>query len=254
MGVAERIPEAEAATAPYRVVGEDRAGPWLVTCDHASARVPPEVGALGLPESEMRRHIAYDVGAAGTALALAEALGAPAILSDFSRLVIDPNRGEDDPTLLMRLYDGTVIPGNRHADAAERERRLALFHRPYHAALERLAARPGIAVVAVHSFTPRLRGRPPRPWHVGILSDHDRRLVAPLLERLRGEADLVVGDNEPYSGRLPGDSIDRHALRHGRPNALIEVRHDLIETEEGQRAWGRRLARHLEGARADADL
>ena len=253
MGVAERVAEA-GTTAPFRIVGEDRAGPWLVTCDHASARVPPEVAPLGLPESEMRRHIAYDVGAAGTALALAEALGAPAILSDFSRLVIDPNRGEDDPTLLMRLYDGTVIPGNRHAGEAERERRLALFHRPYHAALERLAARPGIAVVAVHSFTPRLRGRPLRPWHVGILSDQDRRLVAPLLDHLRGDPDLVVGDNEPYSGRLPGDSIDRHALRHGRPNALIEVRHDLIETAEHQRAWGLRLARHLEAARADAQL
>ena len=240
--------------APFHVIGADRPGRWLVTCDHATNRVPPEVEPLGLPEADMARHIAYDIGALGVATALGEALGCPVAHTDFSRLVIDPNRGEDDPTLLMRLYDGTVIPGNRDADEAEIRRRLDLFHRPYHAALERLSAREGIVLVAVHSFTRRLNSRPPRPWHVGILSDHDRRLVAPLLERLRGEVDLVVGDNEPYSGRLPGDSIDRHALRHGRPNALIEVRHDLIETEEGQRAWGRRLARHLEGARADADL
>ena len=98
----------------FRIIGEDRQSRWLVTCDHASNRVPDEIagGDLGIAAEDLERHIAYDIGAAGLAIALADHLGASAILSDFSRLVIDPNRGEDDPTLLMKLYDGTIIPAN----------------------------------------------------------------------------------------------------------------------------------------------
>lgn len=150
----------------YRIIGEERNSRWLITCDHASNRVPEAIGggSLGIAEEDMSRHIAYDPGAAGVAVALGEALDAPVILSNFSRLVIDPNRGEDDPTLVMKLYDGTIIPGNRRADAVEIERRLDLLYRPYHAAYERLAARrPDTVIVAIHSFTPSLRGRPPRP-------------------------------------------------------------------------------------------
>ena len=239
---------------PFEIVGPDRPGRWLVNCDHATNAVPEGTPPLGLPPEEMGRHIAYDVGAEGVSLALAEALDATAIVTRFSRLVIDPNRGEDDPTLVMRLYDGTIVPGNRHVDAAEIQRRLDAFHRPYHAALGRLMARDGVTMVAVHSFTPRLNGFPPRPWHVGVLSAWDRRIADPLIARLAQEPDLVVGDNEPYGGHLPGDSVDRHALRHGRPNALLEIRHDLIREEAAQRLWGERLAGHLEAARAAADL
>ena len=230
----------------YQIVGEDRPGRWLVTCDHASNRVPDWVGggSLGIAEADMARHIAWDVGAAGVTRALAKALDSPAILSDFSRLVIDPNRGEDDPTLVMRLYDGTIIPANRRIDAAGVEERLERLYRPYHAAYARLAARrPDTVIVAVHSFTPCLKGRAPRPWHVGVLHSHlDTRLSLPLIARLREEADLCVGDNEPYSGHLPGDAIDRHALVPGRQNTLIEIRNDLIATEAQQQAWGERLA------------
>jgi len=242
-------------TAPFHIHGEDRPGRWLVTCDHATNRVPDWVGggSLGLAAEDMARHIAYDPGAAGLARALAERLDSPAILSDFSRLVIDPNRGEDDPTLVMRLYDGTIIPANRHVDAAEIERRLDRLYRPYHAALARLAARrPDTAIVAVHSFTPCLRGRAPRPWAVGILYSHlDDRLSRALLARLAAEPGLCLGDNEPYSGHLPGDSIDRHALAPGRHNTLIELRNDLIATPEAQQAWADRLAPHLTAALAD---
>lgn len=238
--------------APYQIHGEARDSRWLITCDHARNTVPPDLGGtLGLPEADMQRHIAYDIGAEGVALALAEALGAPVICAQFSRLVIDPNRGEDDPTLLMRLYDGSVIPSNRDADAVERERRLDAYYRPYHHALDRLAARrDDTVIVAVHSFTRQLRGRPSRPWHVGILHAWDRRLSDPLIDLLGREPDLTVGRNQPYPGHLPGDSIDRHALRHGRNNTLIELRSDLIETPETQARWGRRLAPLLDRALA----
>ena len=239
---------------PFEILGEDRPGPWIVTCDHARNAVPPEIGDLGLPPEEMGRHIAYDVGARGVAETIADALDAPMIATVWSRLVIDPNRGEDDPTLLMRLYDGTVVPGNRDVGESEIERRLDAYHRPYHGELARLMEREGAIIVAVHSFTPRLNGFPPRPWHVGILSAWDRRLADPLLDGLAAERDITVGDNEPYGGHLPGDSVDRHALSHGRPNALLEIRQDLIRDEPGQRAWGERVAGHLETARRAADL
>lgn len=235
-----------AAPTAYRIIGEDRPGRWLITCDHATNHVPDWIngGDLGVAPADMARHIAFDPGAAGVAEALGEALDSPVILTNFSRLVIDPNRGEEDPTLVMRLYDGTIIPANRHADAAEVERRLNLLYRPYHTALARLAARrPDVAICAMHSFTPVLKGRAPRPWHVGVLHSFlDSRLSQPLIARLRAEPDLCIGDNEPYSGHLPGDSIDRHALRMGRQNTLIEVRNDLISDRESQFAWGARLA------------
>lgn len=242
----------------YQIVGADRPGRWLVTCDHASNAVPPMVGGgdLGLPEADMNRHIAYDIGAAEVTLRLADLLDAPAILSTFSRLVIDPNRGEDDPTLLMQIYDGTVIPGNRDIDAAERERRLNLLYRPYHDAIVRLGAKRDDRVfLPIHSYTPRLNGRPERPWHIGVLhDDKDSRFANALIARLRQESDLFVGDNEPYSGALAGDSVDRHALQTGRANALIEIRHDLIDTSEGQARWAQRLAPILEDALARTQL
>ena len=242
----------------HTIAGAGRAGRWVVTCDHASNRVPAWIagGDLGLPPADMERHIAWDVGAAGLALALAERLDSPCVLSEFSRLVIDPNRGEDDPTLIMQLYDGSVIPGNRHLDRTMREERLRRLYRPYHAALAQVAGRrPDSVICAIHSFTPCLRGRPPRPWHVGILHSHrDSRLALPLIARLREEPDLCIGDNQPYAGHLPGDAIDRHALAHGRPNVLIELRNDLIATPEAQAAWAARLAPILAEVLARATL
>lgn len=231
---------------PFHIHGGTRDARILITCDHATNRVPQDVngGDLGIAAEDMNRHIAFDVGAAGLSVALADRLGAAAILSNFSRLVIDPNRGEDDPTLLMRLYDGTIIPANRHADAAEVERRLATLYRPYHAALAALAARRNdTVIVAIHSFTPRLNGRGLRPWHVGVLHSHlDSRLSRALIARLQAEPDLCVGDNEPYDGHLPGDAVDRHALQTGRHNTLIELRNDLIRDADQQAAWADRLA------------
>ncbi|WP_415183328.1 N-formylglutamate amidohydrolase [Phaeovulum sp.] len=242
---------------PFEIIGADRPGRWLITCDHATNTVPDWVGggSLGITPEDMARHIAYDVGAAGLARRLAARLEAPAILSNFSRLVIDPNRGEDDPTLVMKLYDGTIIPANRHVGPAEVEQRLARLYRPYHAAYADLAGRrPDRVICAVHSFTPCLRGRCPRPWAVGVLYSHrDERLALPLVAALKADG-LCVGENEPYAGHLDGDAIDRHALAPGRPNVLIEVRNDLIAQEDGQIAWADRIAPILGGVLAASGL
>ncbi|QHQ37508.1 N-formylglutamate amidohydrolase [Algicella marina] len=236
----------------FEVVNELSSSPVLLLCDHASNFVPPTVsgGDLGLSAEDMARHIAWDVGAAALTRLLSAQLGAAAILSNFSRLVIDPNRGPDDPTLLMKLYDGSIIPANRHADAAELERRKALCHTPYHdaitARLDAMEARGQTPhILSIHSFTPQLRARPPRPWHVGILWDSDTRLVTPLLEALRDEPDIVTGDNEPYTGRLEGDCMHRHGTMRGLPHVLIEIRNDLISGETGQQEWAARLTRLL---------
>ena len=240
--------------APVRAIdGRPDAG-VLLLCDHASNALPPAYGRLGLAEAQFDRHIAYDIGAAAATQAMAEALGAPALMTTFSRLLIDPNRGADDPTLVMRLSDGAVVPGNARIGADEIERRRHLFWQPYHDAIEaRLAAMLSTgtvpAVVSIHSFTPTWKDVS-RPWHVGLLWDNDPRLAAPLLSALGAEPDLrpateKVGDNEPYDGALPGDTMDSHATRHGLANVLIEVRQDLMASERDARAWGLRLARLL---------
>lgn len=239
---------------PFAVEGAERTGRWVVLCDHATNIVPRSVnnGCLGLPAEDMARHIAYDVGALGVSRALAELLDAPLVYTRFSRLVIDPNRGEDDPTLVMKLYDGSIIPANRDAGGPEVERRLDAFHRPYHAAVAgTLEARPDAAIVSVHSFTPRLAGRPPRPWQLGVLYAGDDRLAKPLLHELQKDAAVCTGDNEPYSGHLPHDTMDRHALSSGRLHVLIELRNDLISDQQGQAYWARYLTRPL-GAALDA--
>ncbi len=163
-------------------------------------------GDLGIGAEDMARHIAWDVGAAGLTRALAERLDSPALLSDFSRLVIDPNRGEFDPTLVMRLYDGTLIPANRHIGPAEVEERLTRLYRPYHAAYSCLAdRRPDTVILAIHSFTPCLKGRPPRPWHVGILYSHlDDRLSRPLIARLQAEPAFASVTTNPIRGIFRG--------------------------------------------------
>jgi predicted N-formylglutamate amidohydrolase len=208
-----------------------------------------------MPAEELERHIAYDIGAAMVTRTMARAMGAPAVLSTFSRLLIDPNRGPDDPTLVMKLSDGAIVPGNRDADDAEVERRLERFYRPYDREVGKaieasLAAGIAPVIVSMHSFTPFWKGVA-RPWHVTVLWDSDPRLPRPLLAALEAEGDVVVGDNEPYDGALAGDTISRHATRRGLSNALIEVRQDLITTESGAKAWGERLARVIAPIAAD---
>ncbi|MEM7269636.1 MAG: N-formylglutamate amidohydrolase [Pseudomonadota bacterium] len=238
---------------PVSIEGEDRPGDWVILCDHATNIVPEDVSGddLGLPAEDMARHIAWDPGALGVAAALAKALNAPLIHSNFSRLVIDPNRAADDPTLVRKIYDGSVIPGNRAVDAAEKARRIETLYQPYHDAVDRLIDAKGApGLLSIHSYTPQLVGGDVRPWFLGLLWDQDDRLFAPLWNRLARE-DFVSGDNKPYTGQLAGDCMWMHGTSRGLPHLLIEVRNDLIETEAQQATWGADIARWMTEALAE---
>lgn len=216
----------------------------ILLCDHAENTLPPEYGTLGLPVAQLQRHIAYDIGAAAITERLSESLGVPAVLSRFSRLLIDPNRGDDDPTLIMRLSDGAVIPGNRDLDDDERVRRIDRFYRPYHNAVHRtieacMATGVPPTLLSLHSFTESWK-QVPRPWHVGILWDKDPRLAEALLDGFYAEGSLIVGDNEPYKGALRGDCLWQHGTTRGLAHAIIEYRQDLVRDEAGQRLWADR--------------
>ena len=218
--------------------------PILFVCDHASNAVPQAYGTLGLEEGAFAAHIASDIGAATVTRALAETYGAGAVLARWSRLVIDLNRGADDPTLVMKLSDGRIVPGNRDADDAEIARRIEKFFRPYHDAIEeRIAAMRGAnvvpSIISMHSFTPVWKGFR-RPWEVGVLWDRDGRLAHPLMAAL-ARAGFTVGDNEPYKGELEGDCMWVHGTGNGLPHVLIEIRQDLIATPDDARAFAGRL-------------
>lgn len=244
---------------PFDIIDGDRSAGLVLVADHAGRDLPEEYGSLGLPASELERHIAYDIGVAWLTRALAALTGAPAVLANFSRLLIDANRGEEDPTLIRQLYDGTVVPGNYPMAEQERERRLDGFYRPYHVAVGAMvasvAAASGAApfIVSLHSFTPVMKGYP-RPWHVGVLWDADPRAALPLIEMLSAEPDLIVGDNEPYDGALRGDTMFRHAIVSGYAHALIEVRQDLIATRPEAERWAARLAPAIEALNARPDM
>ena len=231
------------------------ASPVLVLCDHASRRIPADFddNDLGLHLSDLERHISHDVGALDLARIIAQRLDATVVASRFSRLLVDANRGENDPTLIMKLYDGSIIPGNRQVGPRETEERLARFHRPYHGEIRRLVEAKAAAghvpvLVSIHSFTPQLRGRATRPWHIGVLWHGDDRLARPFMQALDRAEDICVGDNEPYSGGLPGDTLNVHGMKRGLPHVLIEFRNDLIADETGQQEWAGKILPALNAA------
>ena len=224
-------------------------GAAIIVCDHASNHIPARFGRLGLSDGELQRHIAWDPGALGVSRRLARLLDAPLIGSTVSRLVIDCNRDPSAIDAIPAASEATVIPGNADLAAGDRAWRIAEVYGPFHAAVDQLvsgkAREGGVAVIAIHTFTPVYNGVS-RPWHVGVLFDRDRRLPDRFLASLRGETGLVVGENQPYS---PNDrvyhTLDRHAQSRGLPNVMIEIRNDLVATPEAEEAWGDRLARAL---------
>jgi predicted N-formylglutamate amidohydrolase len=233
---------------PFEYISPRGRSGLVFLCDHASRGLPEGFGSLGLDPALFGSHIASDIGAAEVTRTLAAHFGASAVLARWSRLLIDLNRGEDDPTLVMKLSDGSIIPGNRDADVAGR---IAHFHRPYHARIAREIAQAGGAPVllSMHSFTPSWKGRA-RPWEVGVLWDRDARLARPLIAALE-RAGFTVGDNEPYSGELENDCLYRHGTMNGLPHALIEIRQDLIADDGAARAFSLRLAPIIDTALAE---
>lgn len=236
--------------APFELAAGGPRHPALLVCDHAAARIPAALGTLGLAPAKLADHIALDIGAAALTKALVQRLQVPAVLTAYSRLVVDCNRRLIDPSAFPEWSDGVEVPGNAGLGHAERELRAETLYWPYHhavrdqlAALESLAPAP--VLIAIHSFTPMMDGAP-RPWQVGILWDKDPRVPVPLMEQLRQVPDLHVGDNEPYSGKHPADfTVDHHAEAEGLPHVSIEVRQDLIITDEGVDRWAALLAEAL---------
>lgn len=221
--------------------------PLLLVCEHASNHVPAPFGELGLPASALEDHVAWDIGALALAQRLAQALDAPLVAANVSRLVIDPNRAPDAHDLIPESAEGARVAGNEALAADARAARIAAYHTPFHEAVAAQLERSEVrAIVAVHSFTPALFGKA-RPWHAGMLHAEDARIADVMIAHLSGEESLVIGRNEPYA---PAQGVyytmERHAA--GRANAMIEVRNDLLRDEAGQEAWAARLAPALRAA------
>ncbi len=227
---------------PVEALNAGGGAPYVINCDHASHAIPRAYDNLGLDEGALGRHIAWDIGAGELVRRLSVSLDAIAVLAGVSRLVIDCNRALDSPASILSQSDGVQVPGNAGLDAAEAARRAEHYFWPYHravdAAIEGVLERGDIpALIAVHSFTPEMDGMA-RPWHIGILWDLDTRLARRLIGILGAEDEIVVGENEPYSGREDaGFSMHHHGGRRGIPNVLIEVRQDLIASPAGVERW-----------------
>lgn len=230
--------------------GSDRR--FLVLCDHATHRIPAELGDLGLPPAELNRHIAYDLGALPLAQAIAARLSAPLFWHGWSRLVVDPNRYPSCPEVVIPRSDLTEVPVNQGLDETARAERIRRYHAPYHTAIRghldvAAAAGEGPVLLAIHSMTPMKReDQRPRRMQTAVLwleDDSGRRLARPLIDHLR-DTGLIVGDNDPYSAielNSMGYTLDHHGRARGLPYLLIEVRQDLLESPEAVQTWADRL-------------
>jgi predicted N-formylglutamate amidohydrolase len=238
---------------PVRVLRQDGASDFFLTADHAGRAFPLALGDLGVPPAEMQRHIAWDIGIAGVTERLSGLLGATAVLQVYSRLVIDCNRNPSWPTAMPEISELTPIPGNVGLLAEARADRVAAIFTPYHDRIRGLLdarTQRRTVLVAMHSFTPSFKGEN-RAMHVGMLYNRDARLATILLDLLRREGDLVVGDNAPYAVTEDSDyGIPTHGEKRGLAHVEVEIRQDLIATEAGQEAWAQRFARLLTAADA----
>ena len=250
------MPSAAKAEQPVAAIDNPQGrSPILLICEHASNRLPTRYGTLGLGSVELESHIAWDPGALGVARELSRLIDAPLIHATVSRLVLDLNREPSAPDSIWTLSEHTTIPGNLDLDETERALRVREVYEAFHNAVDafanaRQAAGELRAVVSIHSFTPVYRDVQ-RPWQIGLIFDRDERFARSVEAGLRQDPALIVGMNEPYS---PADrvfhTLERHAERRGLPPLMIEIRNDLIRTEDGQASWAHRLAPLLrEGAR-----
>jgi predicted N-formylglutamate amidohydrolase len=234
----------------FYIEREHGPSPFFIICDHAGALIPKQLGTLGLSSADLRRHIAWDIGAAGVARALGAALDACVILQTYSRLVIDCNRPPGSPTSIATVSEHTAIPGNVAISAADAERREREVFRPYHdrirALLDARRSRGQATVlISMHSFTPVYMGEQ-RPWHAAVLYNRDGRLSRALLSELQRDSSLVLGENEPYAVSDTSDyAIPEYGEKLRLPHVEIEIRQDLIADQRGQQEWAERLANAL---------
>ncbi len=246
----EDAPDDGAGVSAFTLIRPEGQGGFVLLCDHASNHVPAELKRLGLPPSDLDRHIAWDIGASGVAMRLSELLDAPAIVCGASRLVIDCNRHPDAGDLIPAISDKTPIPGNRALSEAQRAARIERWFTPYHQAVDSvLAAQAALGrlpmVLSIHSMTMRMDGVL-RPWRIALSSHHDRRFVEPMLAALRRPGDIMVGDNQPYDLDPAVDfSIPYHAMRRNLPYLQVEFRQDEVIDPAGQERWARRFATAL---------
>jgi predicted N-formylglutamate amidohydrolase len=249
------VPRLLAADEPPPVIetGLQGRSNFVIVVDHAAQRIPRRLNDLGLPAAELQRHIAWDIGALEVARQVAAALDAPLVAQNYSRLVIDCNRDPKVPTSIPRMSESTAIPGNLElSDADIAARRTEIFE-PYHQRIRALldaraaAGRPTI-LVAQHSMTNIYHGVR-REMHAAVLYNRDRRFAGLVLDRLRREAGLNIGDNQPYFVSDETDyTIPRHGEARGLPYVEIELRQDLVGDAAGQAEWARRIARVLQDA------
>lgn len=238
---------------PVRVLREGGASDFMLMADHAGNAIPRRLGHLGVAAADLERHIAWDIGIAGVTERLSAALDATAALQTWSRLVIDCNRDPAWPSAMPEISEFTEIPGNRNLTEADRAVRVAEIFRPYHDRIAALldarasAGRPTV-LVAMHSFTPVFKGEA-RTVEVGVLYCRRTKLAEIMLDLLRQERDLTVGENAPYALTEDSDySIPTHGGRRGLEHVEIEIRQDLIASPEGQAVWADSFARLLTAA------
>ena len=227
---------------------------FLIICDHASNKIPSKYKNLGLSSDVLATHIAYDIGVKEVATHIAEKLKCPLVMSNFSRLLIDANRGIDDPTLIMKVSDGKIIEGNKNIsflnDCKEKKKRITNYYNAYHNKISEIIDRSlkkniTPAIISIHSFTPIFGGKK-RSTELGILWDSDNRLPDIFFSYLnKNYKDISIGNNKPYSGRMKNDTLYRHGTKKGLSNILIEIRQDLIINSKAQKKFSNLISQPL---------
>lgn len=225
---------------PVELVRSGGRAPLVLTCEHGGNAVPACLKHIAPGPEDMARHISWDVGAAEVARGVAARLDAALAVQPYSRLVIDCNRPRFAADLTPAASDGTSIPFNERLSEAEQEARWLAVHQPFHRAVSGLLdSRGAVALIAVHSFTPRLRGGAPRDMAAGLLVRRNRSLAEALQRALTVRAsEGPVVFNAPYRIEDESDyTIPVHGEARGLPHLLLEIRNDLIATPAGVERW-----------------
>jgi predicted N-formylglutamate amidohydrolase len=242
---------------PFEILNEGNAADIIIICDHASNYVPSEFDNLGLEPEQLNQHIGWDIGAADLTCRISKIINAAAIICGTSRLVVDTNRSPDDQGCIPEFSDNIIIPGNLNLTKSNRMKRIKKYFWPYHNAVSNVISKHrelskyqnNIPLVfSIHTFTPiiSLQKKTKRPWHAGVLWNRDPRVSIPLMRLLKAHSnDLVIGDNEPYSGKEFYYSLDFHAGNAGLPHCAIEVRQDLVSTSADRVYWADVISKSL---------